>query len=268
MALTFFSWASVAFVVVPHSAIPTPKLGLILVGGLPVAMGLLSAVYLLGLMARTTVDDEGLTIAGPLGTRSARWADVVGWDVVGTAQQGVTLDLRNGRRLGVPFLAYEGDGLRRAVDARLRRLPKADVEGREFRMASRWGLSGLLLGTLVFFAAAGTTLPVEHRGQGWLMLGLMALVILPLVALTLSDRVVLQDGVLTGRNLLGARRLTLAEVTRAELRVVNGKGGAREMLILTGPKVFRLSAQRDGYAMLRDAIVRELPRAVRPKPLA
>lgn len=268
-SLAFFAATVAAVLFVPRETSQRASvLGLAFVIGLPFLMGLLSAIYALGLMARTTVDAEGLTIAGPLGTRTARWGDVVGWDVVGTAKQGVTLELRNGRRLGIPYVAYEGEDLRRTVDARLRRLPKADVEGREFRVGSRWGLSGLIVGVLLFLILAASTLPSPLRTQLWLLAGAMAVLTLPIVALALSDRVVLRDGVLTRRTLFGARRLVLREVRKAELRVVSTKGGSREVLVLTGPTTFRLSAQRDGYAMLRDAILRELPSGIRPRPLA
>ena len=264
----FFAWAVVALVLIPRAFAATPVAGRVALVGVPMAMGLLSAVYLLGLMARTTLDDEGLTIAGPLGRRTARWADVIGHDVVGTARQGVVLHLRSGRRLGVPFLAYAGDGPRKAIEGRLRRLPPPNVEGRAFFAEGRWELSGFLLAGLLLFAGVGARTPMDAPRLFWGALAVLAVAVPLLVASLLNDRIVLQDGTLTKRSLFGVRRLVLAEATRAEIRLVGGRGGAREQLILTGPVLLRITSQREGYAMLRDAVVRALPPGVRPKPLA
>ena len=264
----FLAWAVAAFVLVPRAGRPNVAGSLVLLSGLPLLLALVNAVLLLGLMARVILDDEALTVAGPLGTRRARWADVVGWDIVGTAKGGVSLDLRNGKRLGVPYLAHEGDALRRAVDVRLRRLPPPDVEGRAFRMASRVGLATFLVGGMALLGIVGATTAMPGPRPFWALWGLLTLVALGLSAVLLADRVTLQGGVLTGQNPLGTRRLALADVTNAELRLVRGKGDPRESLVLTGPVTFRLTANREGYAMLRDAIVRAFPPGVRPKPLA
>lgn len=243
---------------------PRAWAGYALGAGTPAGMFVLSVVYLLTLMARTTVDDDGIVVEGPLGRRSVRWAEVAGHNVEGTSSQGVTLYRADGGSLNVSYAAYEGDGLRMAIEERLRRLPEPTIEGREFRLGGRWVLSALLVGMIAFLWAAGRSMPETSRSGFMPGVAALGLLVVPLVLYAVTTRVVLQNGVLSQGSVFGTKTLALADVLGAEVRETSSQGGRSESLILRGPVTIRLAAQREGYAMLRDAILKELPPSVQP----
>ena len=262
--LVFGGWCAVAVGAFRHETYrPGAWAAYAITFGVPVVMLLMSVLFLLGTLARVAVDGEGVRVEGPLGRKAMRWGDVVNTDIQGTSASGMVLTARDGRRLAVSYQGYREGSPRAAIEAGLRGLPSAEVEGHESRLGGRWALSGIMVGLLAFLVAGTLSLPARSREGMLPSLGLLVAILLPLVAYALTTRVTLEGGVVTQASCFGTKRLRLDEVREARVSVVSTKGGPQENLVLTGPTTVRLSAQREGYAALRDAILAGLPSGVR-----
>lgn len=132
-------------------------------------------------------------------------------------------------------------------------------------MRGRKPISAFLLGVLAFFVVGTATIPGPKPFILVPMLGLEALMLVPVVLLALTSVTVLRDGVLTRSSAFGTKRLRLDEVREARLRTLHTKSGRREQFELKGPFVFRVGEQLDNWTDLREAILAGLPPGVRPR---
>lgn len=262
LTLCFAGWSAASVYVLSTQARLGAAQGpaIVLMLGVPLLMTGIGVYLFLNLLSSTEIDDEGLRTTGPLGERRVRWADVVGYDVVGTSKQGVSLFLRDGQKVSVPFTAYpDGGELAAQIRGIVRSLPLNEAEGREFRLSSRWALPVLTCLILALFGwAAATGRPADREMIAGFTVPL-GLLLATISIYGVTQKVVLRHGVLTRSSCFGSRSLPLSTVRGATLRVQRTKDSTSEVLTLTADRPFYVTANLEGYAMLRDAIIEALP---------